>query len=69
MNSKSKQLKLNADHRALVIVDKFKGQCTPLILEMLDTNNIDDIYIYFPANCTDRLQPMDMSINKPAKHF
>ena len=22
-----------------------------------------------PANCTDRLQPMDLSINKPAKNF
>ena len=24
---------------------------------------------YVPANFTDRLQPMDLSINKPAKHF
>ena len=64
VNSKRKQLKLNADHRALAIVDKFKGKCTSsLILKMLDTNNI------VPANCIDRLQPMDLSINKPAKHF
>ena len=30
-------------------------------------NNIDVVYI--PPNCTDRLQLMDLSINKPAKHF
>ena len=66
VNSKRKQLKLNTDHRALAIVDKFKGQCTPLIVEILDSNNIDVVYV--PANCTDRLQPMDLSINKPAKH-
>ena len=67
VNSKRKQLRLNADHRALAIVDKFKGQCTPLIVEILDSNNID--VVYAPANCTDRLQPTDLSINKPAKHF
>jgi len=67
VNSKRKQLRLNADYRALAIVDKFKGQCTPLIVEILDSNNID--VVYAPANCTDRLQPTDLSINKPAKHF
>ena len=45
MNSKRKQLKLNADHRALAIVDKFKGQCTSLIFKMLDTSKIDIIYV------------------------
>ena len=38
-----------------------------LYSEILEKNNIDVVYI--PPNCTDRLQPMDLSINKPAKHF
>ena len=67
MNGKSKQLNLNADHIALAIVDQFKGQCTTLIVDILESNNIDVAFV--PPNCTDRLQPMDLSINKPAKHF
>ena len=34
---------------------------------MLDDNNIYVILI--PANCTDRLQPLDISINKAVKDF
>ena len=52
---------------ALVIFDEFKGQVTDDIFSMLDFNNIQVVKI--PANCTDRLQPMDLSINKPVKDF
>ena len=34
---------------------------------MLDSKNINVILI--PANCTDRLQPLDISVNKAAKEF
>ena len=34
---------------------------------MLGQNNIE--YVIVPPNCTDRLQPLDMSINKPVKDF
>ena len=34
---------------------------------MLADNNI--FYVLVRANCTDRLQPLDLSINKPAKDF
>ena len=27
------------------------------------------LYIIIPANCTDKLQPLDLSVNKPAKDF
>ena len=47
--------------------DKFKGQCTPVILQLLDGNTIDTVYV--PANCIDRLQPLDTSVNKTAKNF
>ena len=37
------------------------------MLQILADNNIESIRV--PANCTDRLQPLDLSINKPAKEF
>ena len=50
---KKDELKLNPDHHALVIYDVFRGQCTPAILELLETNNIHVVFV--PANCTDCL--------------
>ena len=34
---------------------------------MLDDNNI--YYVIVPLNCTDKLQPLDVSINNPAKEY
>ena len=62
-----KRLKLHAEHRALYIFDNFKAQCTNKILQLLEDNNIDTIFV--PANCTGELQPMDLSINKSVKDF
>ncbi len=45
----------------------FKGQCTPAILELLEENHVDIVFV--PANGTDRLQPLDISVNKAAKNF
>ncbi len=59
------QLKLSSEYPALVIFDVFKGQCTESIYKLLDENNI--FHILVPANCTDKLQPLDLSVNKPAK--
>ena len=63
---KREMLKLKKCHPALAIIDCFKGQTTPRILSLLRENNI--IPLIVPANCTDRLQPIDVSINKPIKH-
>ena len=52
------------DTPALVIMDNFKGQITSPISELLEVNNI-----LLPPNTTDSLQPMDLSVNKPAKDF
>jgi len=64
-----KKMKLNlvADQHALVIFDNFKGQCTEALLKLLDENNVSVVLI--PPNCTDRLQPLDISVNKSAKEF
>ena len=60
-------LGLRDDHTALVLFDVFKGQCTPRVLKLLEDNHI--LYVTLPNNCTDRLQPLNLSVNKPAKDF
>lgn len=42
--------------------DNFKAQCTDRVLQLLEDNNIDTVFV--PANCTGELQPMDLSMNK-----
>ena len=64
---KRKELKLSLDHPALLIFDNFKAQCTSDILRSLDENNINVVLV--PPNCTDRLQPLDISVNKAAKEY
>lgn len=60
-------LKLQDDHCALALFDVFKGQCTAQVMKILEENNI--LFVTIPNNCTDRLQPLDLSVNKPAKDF
>lgn len=67
VRDKREELKLAADYPALVIFDKFTGQGTENLLKLLEENHI--YFVMVPANCTDRLQPMDISVNKPAKNF
>ena len=64
---KRQELRLANSYPASVIFDNFKAQCTAEILQMLDDHHI--YVILLPPNCTDRLQPMDLSVNKPAKDF
>ena len=62
---KREELGLGADHCALAIFDVFKGP--DAILSLPEENNI--LYVTVPSNCTDRLQPLDESVNKSAKEF
>lgn len=55
------------DQVALAIFDNFRGQLTENVVEELEHHNIQSMFV--PANCTDRLQPMDLSVNKSAKAF
>ena len=52
---------------ALVLLDSFTGQGTQEIYDLLEANNINSVMV--PANCTDRLQLLDVSINKTVKDF
>ena len=67
IQQKRKELKLKNDYPALVIFDRFKAQCTTAVLDILRNNHIHVMIV--PANCTDRLQPLDVSVNKAAKEF
>ena len=52
---------------ALIIMDNFKGQVTPSVNALLEEHDIHVCLL--PPNTTDVLQPMDISVNKPAKDF
>ena len=58
---------LNDNKAAVVIMDNFKGQTTNNVLSLLEANDIHVCLL--PSNTIDRLQPMDLSVNKPAKSF
>ena len=65
-NNKRKELSLGPTYPALVMFDEFNGQTTDTIFDLLTRNNV-----IVPPNCTDKLdvQPLDVSVNKPAKDF
>ena len=64
---KREELKLDSNYPALVIFDRFWGQCTDDFLAKLEAHHV--LVAVVPANCTDRLQPLDISVNKAAKEF
>ena len=61
VQEKRKQLRLEDLQSALVILDEFKRQTTDAVHSLLGQNNIE--YVLVPPNCTDCLQPLDVSIN------
>ena len=67
VEKKRAELKLGPTHPALVLFDVFKGQCQENVYKLLEENNI--YFVLIPANCTDKLQPLDLSVNKPVKDF
>jgi hypothetical protein len=56
---------LEDDHPALAIFDNFRGQITVDIMQLSEEHNFHVV----KPNCTDWLQPMDLSVNKAAKNF
>ena len=67
LSKKQMELKCSSDQWALCIFDNFKGQLTDDVLQMLEDIHIDIVFV--PLNFTDRLQFLDLSVNKSAKHF
>ena len=67
VQEKRTALDLPGTQSALVIFDEFRGQLTDEILMQLEENII--LYVTVPPNCTDRLQPLYVSVNRPAKEF
>ena len=51
----------------MVIFAEFKGQVTDDVYNLLDNHNIQVVKV--PPNRTDRLQLMDLSINKSVKDY
>ena len=47
---------------AMVIFDVFKGQTTAAVYSLLEENGI--AYVTIPNGCTDKLQPLDVSVAK-----
>ena len=46
-------------------MNNFKGQITSAVTELMEDIHV----VLLPPNATDSLQPMDLSVNKPAKDF
>lgn len=55
------------DQKALLIMDNFKAHRTGDVLQPLEENGV--LVVFLPPNTTDRLQPLDLSMNKAAKDF
>ena len=67
VEAKRRELHLASEHPALVMRDNFSAQTTARIIKLLDDNHVRIAMI--PPNCTDRLQPLDVSVNKAVKNF
>ena len=67
VKAKRRELQLSLEHPALVIFDNFSAQTTERIVKLLDNNHICIAMV--PPNCTDQLQPLDVSVNKAVKNF
>jgi len=67
VSQKQEKLGFSLDFPALLLFDNFSGQCTPELLKTIDANHIYVVLI--PPNCTDRLQPLDLSVNISVKDF
>ena len=51
---------LPVDQKSLVIMDVFKGQVTPMVLNLYKESNV--VVVLVPTNMTNFLQPLDLTI-------
>ena len=59
------ELTLQPDQKAMLILDIFKGQKTTAVTDVSEEKN--HMVVYVPPNMTDYFQPLDLTINGPAK--
>ena len=55
------------DEQMRLIMDTFKGQGSDEVAKLCRKNNCDLIIV--PHNLTNNFQPLDITVNKPAKNF
>ena len=63
---KREELGLPERQKALLILDVFRAHHTTEVQQKLCESNI--LVVFVPANCTDKLQPLDLSVNKSFKN-
>ena len=71
LNGKRAALKRDKTHPALAIFGCFCGQTTPTFYKLLENKLLEHrniSYVHVPANCTNKLQALDVSVNKPMKY-
>ena len=67
VNRKKKELCLPSTQKSLLIFDVFKGQTTEAVQTLMESNHC--VFIFVPANLTNHFQPLDLTVNGPAKSF
>ena len=67
IQKKRTEMGLFPTHQALAIFDVFQGQTLDEVHQLLEKSHISVILV--PSNCTDKLQPLDLAVNKPAKDY
>ena len=60
-----KSQNLESTHSASVMFDRFRGQTSPEFISLLESPNVSCVWI--PPNCTDKVHPLDISINRSIK--
>ena len=65
VQDRCKELELLVDQAALAIFDVFNSQRIEGIVRIVEEITIH--FVSVPANCTDRLQPVDLSVSKSMK--
>ena len=62
VEKKREVMGLEESHPCLTIYGVFRCQQTPIVCDILRKNNIHHVNV--PANCTDKLQPLNILVNK-----
>ena len=65
--AKRKELSLPDEQKAILVFDVFKGQKMERVQHLIADNNC--VCVFIPANMTNYFQPLDLTVNGPAKQF